>query len=124
MSYAKRGGIKINEGYRDFVIKRQKLEVIALTEKEFYKIYKFDLSNNARLERVEDVFCFSCMVGNRYSDLAQLRRYHIKGDAIVLTTKKTKKAIETQLNTIAKTILKKYASDDLPLPVIKNIMFT
>src|SRR5690606_21248903 len=105
---------------KDFIIKRQKLEVIALSEKEFFKVCHFDLSNNPRLDRVRDVFCFSCMVGYRYSDLEQLRRYHIKSDVILLTTKKTKKPIETPINKIAKSILDKYADDEKPIPVISN----
>lgn len=120
LGYAKRSGIQVNSGFKDFVIKRQKLEVIALSEREFFKVYHFDLSNNPRLDRVRDVFCFSCMVGYRYSDLEQLRRYHIKDDVILLTTKKTKKPIETPINKIAKSILNKYANDEKPIPVISN----
>ena len=120
LGYAKRSGINVNSGYKDFVIKRQKLEVIALSEEEFLKVYRFDLSNNPRLDRVRDVFCFSCMVGYRYSDLAQLKRYHIKDGMIYLTTKKTKKPLETPINKIAEEILQKYQEDERPIPVISN----
>lgn len=121
LGYAKRSGIIVNDGYKDFTIKRQKLEVIALTEEEFYKVYNLDLAENPRLDRVRDVFCFSCMVGYRYSDLAQLDHYHIKNDdTIILTTKKTKKPIVTPLNSIAKSILSKYKNSKKPLPVISN----
>src|SRR5690606_2928399 len=94
--------------------------VIALSEEEFLKVYRFDLSNNPRLDRVRDVFCFSCMVGYRYSDLAQLKRYHIKDGMIYLTTKKTKKPLETPINKIAEEILQKYQEDERPIPVISN----
>jgi len=86
LNYAKRSGIKVSDGYKDFVIKRQKLEVIALTEEEFYKLVNLDLSNNKRHDQVRDVFVFGCTVGYRYSDLKQLSRHHIKGDTIYLTT--------------------------------------
>ncbi len=121
LGYAKRSGIIVNDGYKDFVIKRQKLEVIALCEEEFFKVYNLDLTENSRLDRVRDVFCFSCMIGYRYSDLEQLDHYHIKNDdTIILTTKKTKKPIVTPLNSIAKSILAKYKSNSKPIPVISN----
>lgn len=77
LGYAKKSGIDVNDGYKDFIVKRQKLEVIALTEEEFYKIYNLDLTGNERLDRVRDVFVMSVMIGYRYSDLKQLKRYHI-----------------------------------------------
>lgn len=121
LGYAKKSRITVSEGYRDFVIKRQKLEVIALHEDEFEKVRVLDLSNNPKLDRVRDVFVFSCMVGYRYSDLYQLRRHHIKnGDTIILTSEKVKKTIVTPLNGIARAILEKYDKDDKPLPVISN----
>lgn len=120
LNYAKRSGIKFGDGYKDFTIKRQKLEVIALTEEEFYKLVNLNLSNNERLDRVRDVFVFGCVVGYRYSDLSQLSRYHIKGDTIYLTTEKTKTPIITPLNDLALGILKKYEKNRKPLPVISN----
>lgn len=120
LNYAKRSGIKVSDGYKDFVIKRQKLEVIALTEEEFYKLVNLDLSNNKRLDQVRDVFVFGCTVGYRYSDLKQLSRHHIKGDTIYLTTEKTKTPLITPLNEIALNILQKYARNKKPLPIISN----
>jgi integrase len=120
LNYAKRSGIKVSDGFKDFVIKRQKLEVIALTEEEFYKLVNLDLSNNKRLDQVRDVFVFGCTVGYRYSDLKQLSRHHIKGDTIYLTTEKTKTPLITPLNEIALNILQKYARNKKPLPIISN----
>lgn len=121
LGYAKRSGIKIDDSYKDFVIKRQKLEVIALTEQELNKIWEFDLGDNPRLDRVKDVFYFSTQVGLRYSDLKQLRRYHIhNNETVMLTTTKTKKPIEIPLSTKAKAILEKYAGEAMPIPVISN----
>lgn len=56
LGYAKRSGISFSDGYKDFIIKRQKLEVIALNEEEFYRIYNLDLKGNDRLDRVRDIF--------------------------------------------------------------------
>lgn len=88
LGYAKRQGIKVNGGYKDFTIKKEKLEVIALTQAELELLFNFNLSLNKRLDQVRDVFCFSCVTGFRFSDLQQLRREHIKEREIRLTIKK------------------------------------
>ncbi len=75
LGYAKRRGIKVNAGFRDYAIKKDKLEVIALTEQELNKLLQLDLSKNARLNHVRDVFCFSCATGLRYSDMLQLQNF-------------------------------------------------
>ncbi|HVB02834.1 MAG TPA: hypothetical protein VNE41_03855, partial [Chitinophagaceae bacterium] len=70
-----------------------------MTDEEFQSLFDLDLSGNNRLRQVRDVFCFSCTTGLRYSDLALLRREHIKGDEIKITVKKTKQSLTIPLNT-------------------------
>jgi integrase len=120
LNYAKARGIAISSNYRDFKIKREPLEVIALTNDEFETLYKLDLQSNKRLSGVRDVFCFSCVTGLRYSDLAQLKREHIKTDEIKLTIKKTKELLTIPLTHYSIEILKKYADQSRPLPIISN----
>lgn len=118
IGYARKNGIKINEGYRDFTIKKEKLEVVALTQDEFDKLRTIDLSVNKKLDRVRDIFCFSCATGLRVSDLLQLKREHIKGDEIKLVVTKTKRALTVPLNKISASILEKYKDQNKPLPII------
>lgn len=92
VNYARRKGTEINSSYKDFLIKWEKLEVIALTQAEFDSMFNLDLGREKRLDQVRDVFCFSCVTGFRYSDLEQLKREHIKDREIRLTIKKTKQA--------------------------------
>lgn len=120
LGYAKRQGIKVNTGYKDFTIKKDKLEVIALTQNEFDLLVNLDLRTEKRLDRVRDVFIFSCVTGYRYSDLVQLKRVHIKKEDIKLTVKKTKDVLIVPLNTFAVDILEKYKEMALPLPMISN----
>lgn len=120
LSYARRQGIKVNEGYRDFVIKKQNLEVIALDQQEFDAILNLDLSNDRRLDRARDLFCFSCASGLRYSDVSQLRREHISDDTITLTVKKTKTELTIPLNSITAAILDKYKDLHKPLSMVSN----
>jgi len=120
IGYARKHGIKINEGYRDFSIKKEKLEVITLTQDEFNRLLQKDYSDNKKFDRVRDLFCFSCATGLRVSDLEQLKREHIKGDEIRLTVKKTKRELTIPLNKISAGILDKYRELDRPLPLISS----
>jgi integrase len=120
LNYARMKGIAVSDRFKDFKIKRESLEVIALTNDEFETLYKMDLRDNIRLDQVRDVFCFSCATGLRYSDLAQLKWEHIKRDEIRLTVKKTKETLSIPLNPYSAAILKKYKGRHKPLPVISN----
>lgn len=120
LNYAKKNGVEVSDKYKDFKVKRESLEVIALTNQEFESLYYCDLSNNKRLAQVRDVFCFSCLTGLRYSDLNQLKREHIKDDEIKLTVKKTKETLTIPLTPLSDDILKRYETMHRPLPVISN----
>jgi integrase len=120
LGYAKLHGVVLNDSYRDFKIKRESMEVIALTQAEFDTLYNFDLSDNKRLAQVRDVFCFSCVTGLRYSDLSQLRREHIKENEITITVTKTKERLKIPLTDYSNEILSKYDGMYKPLPVISS----
>src|SRR5690606_20123585 len=113
LGYVRKHGIAINGSYRDFIIKRGKLGVIALTEPEFLSLYHLDLTGDgkitltngtktggvsyATLAKVRDIFCFSCVTGLRYSDLMAIRWENIKGDEIRLMVTKTKQPLTIPL---------------------------
>jgi integrase len=118
LGYARMHGVKINEGYRDFRIKRETLEVIALTQSELDALLDLDLSQNIRLKQIRDVFCFACATGLRYSDLKQLQWEHIKETEIVLTMIKGKEILRIPLSTISQRVLNTYSGKHKPLPVI------
>jgi integrase len=120
LNYARLHGIEVPDGYKDFKIKREPLEVVALTLDEFETLFNMDLSNNLRLDKVRDIFCFSCATGLRFSDLDQLKREHIKNGEIRLTVKKTKELLSIPLNTYSASILAKYQEQLAPLPMISN----
>lgn len=120
LGYARKNGIKVNDSYKDFSIKKEKLEVIALTEIEFLTLLNMDLSNHKKLDQVRDIFCFSCASGLRISDMQQLRREHIKRDEICLNVKKTKSELTIPLNSITASILDKYKEQYKPLPLISS----
>ncbi|WP_339879742.1 site-specific integrase [uncultured Algoriphagus sp.] len=123
LGYARRKGIKVADGHKEFTVKKDKLEVIALNKKEFDSLYALDLTSNSRLDQVRDVFLFSCVTGYRFSDLCQLKREHIKDDEIRMTITKTKEPSIVPLTRISRQILKKYEERISPLPMISNQKF-
>lgn len=120
LGYARRNGIKVDESYKDFTVKREKLEVIALTEPELMRLINLDLSNNKKLDQVRDVFVFSSMTGLRYSDMLQLKREHIFSSEIRITVKKTKEVLIIPLSYYSSQIIEKYKEHLKPLPIISN----
>ena len=121
LNKAQKQEIPVNTNFKAFKIERENdLEVIALTQKEFNTLWELDLKDKPRLDAIRDVFLFSCSTGMRYSDLAQLRRHQIKGNAITQTVTKTSAKIKIPLNKYSRAILAKYADAPQPLPIISN----
>ena len=120
LGYARKEGIKVNDSYRDFIIKREKLEVIALEQDELQSLIDHDLTNNKRLDKVRDLFVFASATAFRYSDVRQLKREHIDKDSINIVVKKTKTALTVPLNEISFSILDKYKDQLRPLPLLSN----
>ncbi|MET4080061.1 integrase [Pedobacter sp. UYP30] len=120
LTYAKKEGVKVNDSFRDFTIKREKLEVIALEQNELQNLIDFDLSNNKRLDKVRDIFVFACATGLRFSDVQQLKAEHLDNESINIVVKKTKTALTVPLNIFSAGILEKYSELNKPLPTISN----
>lgn len=125
LNYAIKYGYQVSNKYKTFKIQRDPLEVIALTQFEFDKLWELDLFGKPRLDSIRDVFIFSCCTGMRFSDLDQLNRDQIKRDAmgnryIEQTVQKTKAKLKIPLNRIARQILAKYEDYPRPLPIVSN----
>lgn len=102
---------------KKFKVFHPETDIIYLTDKELMSLYEFDFGNRKVLENMRDVFCFACFTGLRYSDVEQLRKAHIKGNEIHITTIKTKDKLIIPLIQYATAILKKH---DYKLPIITN----
>ncbi len=69
----------LNKGYhkliafKGFKTPKTKPDVIYLTYNELTKLIDLNLQDNQRLAKVRDMFCFQCLTGQRFSDLARLR---------------------------------------------------
>lgn len=106
-------------------LKSTKKKVIFLTWKELNQLRDCVIPETKKyLERVRDVFLFSCFTGLRHSDIYNLRKSDIKDNHIEITTIKTADSLIIDLNNHSKSILDKYKDvhfeNDKALPVISN----
>lgn len=63
---------------------------VYLNSDELKKIYKCDLSDEPRLDRVRDLFLIGCCTGLRFSDLSLLSSDNIDNVESVITIKTVK----------------------------------
>ena len=106
-------------------LKTTQKKVIFLTWDELMGLRDYPIPESKQyLERVRDVFLFSCFTSLRYSDVYNLKRSDIKGDKIEVTTIKTVDSLVIELNDYSRPILEKYKDvhfeDNKALPVISN----
>lgn len=106
----------------DFINFKKKPKVItnqiALKKEDLEKLLGQDFGTD-RLERIRDVFVFSCVTGMRFGELKLVSKSNIKTDVLFLKEEKgaSKKTREIPLNKIALYLLRKY---DYKLPLIAN----
>jgi integrase len=120
-------GYNLNATFDSFKpkLKSTQKKVIFLTWKELTRLRECVIPETKKyLERVRDVFLFSCFTGLRHSDIYNLRRSDIKDNHIEITTIKTADSLIIELNNHSKAILEKYKyvhfEGDKALPVISN----
>ncbi len=99
--------------------------IVYLYWDELMMLYDYSFTTEqAHLERVRDVFCFSCFTSLRYSDVANLKKSDIHKNFISITTVKTADPLKIDLNDYSSEILKKYkkyqSENNYALPVISN----
>ncbi|VDR33881.1 site-specific tyrosine recombinase XerC [Alistipes sp. cv1] len=112
------------DGFKPKLRTTQK-KVIFLTWDELTKLREYQIPESKQyLERVRDVFLFTCFTGLRYSDAYNLKHSDIKGDRIEITTIKTADSLTIELNDHSRAILEKYKGvvfeGGKALPVISN----
>lgn len=124
MSWAVENKFTNNMEYKRIRKPSNRTDIIALSQSQLDKIFTIDLSGEPRLQKAQHLFILAATTGLRYSDIIRLSPAHIKGDVIVLVTKKNDKALRIPLNTYSKSILEMYP-DGLPKlsnPVINRYL--
>lgn len=103
--------------YKGFKVLQKETDAIYLTEDEIEKIYKLDLTENKRLEKVRDLFIVECNTGVRFEDLMHIEKENVLKDSIKIKIRKTGEVLNTLLLPDTQAILKRY---NYELPKISN----
>ncbi len=116
LSYALKQGLIEKNPYENFKLKQVTTKRNFLTEEELLKIQNHDFKSNNSLDRVRDLFVFSCYTGLRFSDAQDLKHKDIQvsngGCFIYKKQNKTDEVVNIPLNNIAVQIIKKYENDE------------
>lgn len=119
MFWALENNYTYNDDFKKFK-KKQKVitQQIALTKEILQDIMSKNLKNE-KLEKVRDVFIFSCVTGMRFGELKFVSKTTVKGNELYLKEEKQslKQVRIIPLNEIALYILRKY---DYRLPLVSN----
>lgn len=118
-------GFHSNFAFRSkkFRIVTEECDAIYLNSEELDELYKLDLSDNVRLERVRDLFLVGCWTGLRFSDFSNIEKKHINGDFIEIKTRKTNETVVIPIHATVKSIMAKYKDkypNSLP-PSLSNV---
>ncbi len=122
LDWAIKKGYFDKEVHKRYTFAEKEKPVIHLTVEEFQTLYKKTLKDK-KLDKARDLYCFGCLTGLRFSDIASLRYEHFQGSFIYKNIKKTKAEDGIPLLPKAKAIIDKYRIDGsiYPLPQLSNV---
>lgn len=117
LNWADTKGYLTVQDYKSYRPKFRKApaKIIFLEWPELMKVMKLQFDDDHKhLDKIRDIFCFSCFTSLRYSDVMNLRWQDIRNNAISIVTQKTADPVAIELNTYAQEIIGKYAEEDYP----------
>lgn len=111
-------GINTNLKYKSprFKSFSENSDAIYLNEAELQKLYKLDLSNYSKLEKVRDLFLIGCWTGLRFGDFSTIKPEYINEGFLHIEQHKTLGKVVIPLHSIVIEILEKYEGI-LPKPI-------
>lgn len=96
--------------------KQVKKPIIAILESELIVLEEANLENN-RLDRIRDLFLFSCYTGLRFSDVRNFTKKVVSGDVLIIRQQKTGGIVTIPLIDQTRDILEK---NDYTLPILSE----
>lgn len=108
LSWAEDRGADLPRDYRKFKVDEEDVEVVALTWEELGRLEQLNLQELPRLDRVRDLFLFSCYTGARFGDVQHLHFDDVRGTMWSLRMTKTRSETRILLIPKAMAILTKY----------------
>lgn len=105
--------------YDQFSAPEKEISIIHLTYDELKHLINSEFKAS-RHKKARDFFCFGCLTGLRYVDLARLTKDNIVNGTIKLTTQKTNKVVIIPIIPQLEKIIDKYCEHGRLLPKISN----
>lgn len=106
--------------HEDFTAVREETEDVYLKESEILELFRYDLSDNERLQGVRDLFVFGCFTGLRFSDYSAIKPENIVQEDgeyfIKIKTQKTKEWVYIPTNPVILEIFDRYKNNPNKLP--------
>lgn len=93
MREAMRRDLHRNTKFEDFTIKKVKVKYPVLNQREIKKLEGLDLSENARLEKMRDLFLIGCYTGQRFGDMTSFKPsdfYEVNGQMLLKIARQKK----------------------------------
>lgn len=115
MKYTADRGFHTNTGYLKLNWRRQEPDIMTLTAEDVASLEALELPEGSYLENARALFLLSCYTGLRYSDLVSIRPEHIRGNALRLTTLKTRDTVSIPLQVRALLIVTRYVAGGVRL---------
>lgn len=112
-------GINKNLAYksRRFKVPSEETDAIYLSVEELNRLYRLDLSDNPRLERVRDSLIVGCWTGLRFGDLSRISPQDfgedVDGKYIEIETRKTGGVVVIPVHPMVDSIRKRYIGKTL-----------
>lgn len=105
--------------YKKFTAPEKEISIVYLTFDELQHLINFKFESKKH-QKARDFFCFGCLTGLRYVDLAQLTKDNIVNGAITLTTQKTNKEVTIPIFPGLQTIIGRNPDSYKLLPKFSN----
>ena len=112
MRFAMEDGLHTNTDYKSFIKPSETRDKIYLTESEIAEIYKLDLSEKPKLDKVRDLFLIGCWTAQRFGDYSKISKHHIRtidGNRFIeIVQSKTDEKVIIPIRPELEALLKKY----------------
>ncbi len=103
-----------------FSMPEMEVDNVALSEDEILKLWRYDFSDDTRLEKTRDLFIVGCFTGLRFSDFGRIKKEQfVKMDGelfLKIVTTKTKELVIIPVSPVITEIMKKYPDTANNLP--------
>lgn len=119
MKWSQRRKYHNNDEYKEFSAPEKEISIVHLTWDELQHLLYFKFESE-KYQKVRDFFCFGCLTGQRYVDLAHLTKENLVDDSVKLTQQKTNKEVIIPMYKGVQTIINRYPDLGRLLPKFSN----